>query len=212
VNARLRLSLMTTAVVLLGVIVVLVVSRPEGSDARDPDGIQSAGSPYEGASRRGVPSPDFDLKDQDGKRVTLASLRGRPAIVTFMYATCEDTCPATAAQISSALDDLGGDRVPAVIISVDPKNDTPQNAQQFLNKMRLGGRAEYVLGTREQLEPIWRAYGIQEQGKGFEHTATVLVLDAQGRQQVSWPVDQMTDKKLAHDVRVVQEQGAGPAR
>ena len=41
-----------------------------------------------------------------------------------------------------------------------------------------------------QLAPIWHAYAIQPQGNGFEHSATVLVLDKHGRQRVSFPVDQ----------------------
>jgi protein SCO1/2 len=202
---------MTTAVVVLGVLAVLALARPGGSSDGADDGIQHAGTPYEGASRAGVPSPEFRLADQDGRPTSIAGLRGRPAIVTFMYSTCEDTCPATARQIASTLDELGED-VPTVIVSVDPKNDTADNAQRFLNKMRLRGRARFVLGTRAQLAPIWSAYAIKPQGQGFEHSAVVLVLDAKGRQQVSFPADKLTSDGLAHDVRVVQRRDAAAAR
>jgi protein SCO1/2 len=202
---------MTTAVVVLGVLVVLALARPGGSADGSDDGIQHAGTPYEGASRAGVPSPEFSLRDQDGKPTSIARFRGSPVIVTFMYSTCEDTCPATARQIASSLDQLGRN-VPTVIVSVDPKNDTPGNAQRFLNTMRLRGRAHFVLGTRAQLAPVWNAYAIQPQGQGFEHSAVVLVLDDQGRQQVSFPVEKLTSDGLAHDVRVVQRQDAATAR
>ena len=39
----------------------------------------------------------------------MRELRGRPAIVTFLYTTCEDTCPTQAQQIKGALDELGED-------------------------------------------------------------------------------------------------------
>jgi protein SCO1/2 len=201
---------MTTAVVVLGVLVVLALARPGGSADGSDDGIQHAGTPYDGASRAGLPSPEFALRDQDGTPISIARFRGRPVIVTFMYSTCEDTCPATARQIASSLDELGED-VPTVIVSVDPPNDTPGNAQRFLNKMRLRDRAHFVLGTRAQLAPVWNAYAIKPQGQGFEHSAVVLVLDARGRQRVSFPSDKLTADALAHDVRVVARQGS-PAR
>lgn len=209
-NARLRLSLMTTAVVLLGVLVVLVLARPGGSTAGE-DGIQQAGSPYAGSRGVGAPAPAFDLRDQDGKPASIQALKGRPAIVTFMFSTCEDTCPAIAAQIASGLEQLGQD-VPTVLISVDPKNDSAGNAQRFLNKNRLRGRAQFVLGSERQLAPIWEAYSILPQGQGFEHSATVFLLDAEGRQRVSFPADKLTAEGLAHDVRAIEAEDRAAAR
>ncbi len=200
---------MTTVVVVLGVLVVLVLARPGGSDDGPGDGIQQAGSPFRGSRGVGAPAPAFRLRDQDGRETSLAAFRGRPVILTFMYSTCEDTCPATARQIAQGLDDLGED-VPTVIVSVDPKNDTQATAQQFLNKMRLRGRAQFVLGTRAQLAPVWKSYAVLPQGEGFEHSAVVLVLDARGRQRVTFPADKLTAKDLAHDVAVVRD-GTGSA-
>lgn len=202
---------MTTAVVVLGVLVVLALAASGGSVDGPEDGIQQGGSPYQGSKGVGAPAPDFRLRDQDGRATTLAALRGRPVILTFMYSTCEDTCPATATQIAASLDELGED-VPTVIVSVDPPNDTARSAQQFLNKMRLRQRARFVLGTREELAPIWKRYAILPQGQGFEHSAVVLVLDAAGRQRVTFPVDKLTSSALAHDVRVVRDQAAPQAR
>ena len=60
----------------------------------------------------------------------MRSLRGRPAVVTFLYTTCEDTCPIQAQTIRGALDQLGHD-LPALAIAVDPPRDTPQRAKAF---------------------------------------------------------------------------------
>jgi protein SCO1/2 len=66
----------------------------------------------------------------------------------------------------------------------------------------------FLLGTRAQLAPIWRAYGIQPQGNGFEHTARVLVIDKDGRQRVAFPVEQLVDRDLAHDIRKLEAEAA----
>jgi protein SCO1/2 len=165
---------------------------------------RSDGKGFEGSvPPAGIPPADFALRDQDGRLARLADYRGRPLILTFMYSTCRDTCPLTAQQIRMALDDLGHD-VPTLTISVDPANDTPLNAKRFLNKQGLTGRMRFLLGSRAELAPIWKAYAIQPQGKAFDHSARVLLIDGQGREQVAWPVEQLTPEGLAHDLRLLQ--------
>ncbi|MBF6620977.1 MAG: SCO family protein [Patulibacter sp.] len=211
-NARIRLSLLVTAVVVLGVVAVLSLTRSGTSGDQLATGIASASSPYVGATRPTAPSPEFRLRDQDGKLVSIEDFRGRPVIVTFLFANCDDTCPAAARQIAGALDQLD-EPVPTLAISVDPANDTPAATQRFLNKMRLGSRARFLLGDEAALKPVWDAYGILPQGPEFDHSAYVLVVDAQGLQRVAFPVDKLTSEGLAHDVRAVQEQPpATPAK
>lgn len=207
-HPRAPFALITSALVVLGVLVVLTFAQTASvNPERTSDGVLTPGSPYRGAARDGgvTPprSPDFRLRDQDGRVRTLQQFRGRPVIVTFLFTNCEDTCPAMARQVSQTLDESGAG-VPALIVSVDPDGDTPEAAQAFLNKMGLRGRANYLLGTRAQLAPVWKAYGIQPQGDAFDHSAYVLVLDERGRQRVAWPADKLTSDGLAHDIGVVQ--------
>ena len=150
------------------------------------------------------PPQDFTLRDQDGKPASLREYRGRVVVLTFMYSTCQDTCPVTAQTIRGALDQVGHD-VPVLAVSVDPAHDTRDSAERFLVKQSMSaGRMRFLLGTRAQLTPIWKAYGIQPQGRGFEHTAYVAVLDQTGRQRVAFTVDHLTDRDLAHDIRKLE--------
>lgn len=183
------------ALVLIAALAVAVLARPGSSTEGD------TVNPFEGAlSPPEIPVRDFALADQDGRRVRLADLRGRVVVLTFLYTTCRDTCPITASQIENAMDRLGHD-VPVLAVSVDPARDTPALARRFLVTRHLTGRMRFLLGSRGELAPIWKAYGIQPQGKGFEHSAYVLLLDRKGRQRVSWPVSQLTPEGLAHDLR-----------
>jgi protein SCO1/2 len=159
-----------------------------------------ASTGWEGAIRPpGTRLPDFELTSQDGEAVTAAALRGRPLVVTFVYSTCEDTCPAQVQSIRGALDDLGQD-VPVVGVSVDPANDTPARAQEFLLEQSMTGRMDFLLGTREQLEPVWEAFGIAPQREGREHSAYTVLVDEQGRQRIGFPASQLTPGGLAHDL------------
>jgi protein SCO1 len=200
VPARLRLALMVLAsCVLLAALAVVVFAKPN-----DEQPVTSSG--FDGSLRPDIVPTNFTLTDQDGRTVSLASFKGRPLILTFMYSTCKDTCPLQANQIRGALDQLGDDAVPAVAISVDPKNDTEDRAKRFIVQKQLNGRMQFLLGSRAQLAPIWKEYGIQPQGKAFDHTAYVVILDSKGRQRVSFPVAKLTPEGLAHDVRVLQRE------
>ncbi len=194
--ARLRLALFVTATLaLVAALGVTLFGRPAARDG---------GVAFAGSVRPEIPPQNFRLRDQDGKAVSLRQFRGRVVVLTFMYTTCRDTCPLTATQIRGALDDLDHD-VPALAVSVDPVNDTPALAKKFLFQRGLGhDRMRFLLGSRRQLQPIWKAYGIQPQGKGFEHNAYVLLVDRHGRQRIGFPVQQLVPEDLAHDIRRLQ--------
>ena len=193
--ARVRLALMVVAsLAILAAAGVIVFAKPSAEP-------RTGASGFAGSLRPAIPPKDFTLRDEAGKEISLRQYRGQVVVLTFLYSTCRDTCPLTATTIRGALDDLGHD-VPALAVSVDPKNDTPDNVEGFLVRQRVsGGRMHFLTGTRAQLAPVWRDYGIQPQGNGYEHSAYVLLIDKQGRQRVSFPVDELTDRALAHDIR-----------
>lgn len=166
-----------------------------------------AGSGFEGAIMpKGVHAPDFDLRDQDGRRVTMRALRGRPVIVTFLYTTCDETCPAQAHTVRGALDELGHD-VPAIAVAVDPPRDTPRRARAFLAKTRTLGRIDFVLGSRRQLAPLWKGFAIQPQSVSREHQTRVTLVDRRGLQRVGFPGAEATPERLAHDLRLLEREG-----
>jgi protein SCO1 len=199
-SPRVRLTLMLVAtLVLLGALAAVLFAG--GSKSASGEGFQGAIRP------QGIPPIKFALKDQNGKVATLAQYRGEPVILTFMYSTCKDTCPLTAQQIRGALDQLGQD-VPTLAISVDPANDTPLNAKRFVNQQSLTGRMRFLLGDKAQLAPIWKAYGIQPQGKAFDHSAYVVLVDAKGVQRVGWPTEKLSPEGLAHDLKILEREQA----
>jgi protein SCO1 len=196
VPTRLAYALLTvTPCAAAAVAGVFVASRDDG-EAR----VATGPSGWAGFVRPpGAMAPDFALRDQDGERATMAEYRGRPVAVTFVYSTCEDTCPALVDQVRGALDDTGAD-VPLLAVSVDPENDTPERARRFLNERRMTGRARFLLGSERELAPVWKGYGVQPQEGELDHSATVVLVDAQGRQRVGFPHGRLTPEALAHDI------------
>jgi protein SCO1/2 len=201
VNARLQIALVLAAVFALGAVVL--AARGGDEEEAPPSRETPLSEVFEGARMpAGVRAPDFSLHDQDGGRISMRELRGRPVIVTFLYTTCEDTCPTQAQTIKGALDELGRD-VPALAIAVDPPRDTPRSARAFLAEHRMTGRMDFVLGTRAELRRLWRGYAIRPQSVREEHTGRYVLVDKRGFQRIGFPLDQATPERLAHDVRVL---------
>jgi len=192
---RLRLALFVTGMLALAAIGGVLLFAVGDRTAR--------GEGFAGAIRPQITPTDFGLRDENGRMVRLSDLRGRPAVVTFMYTTCRDTCPLTAQQIRQALDDLGHD-VPVIAVSVDPKNDTPRRARAFEREQGLAGRMRWVLGTSAQLRRIWRDYGVAPQNAESEHSASTVLLDATGRQRIGFATSVLTPDGLAHDIAALE--------
>jgi protein SCO1/2 len=199
--ARLKLALLAlTLCAAAAVAGVLLAPRDDFTTSS----VLELSNGWAGAQRpTGQPVPEFTLRDQDGQTVSSASLRGKPVVFAFIYSTCRDTCPAQVQTIRNALDELPAaerNRVQVVGVSVDPVNDTDKRAQSFLLKQQMTGRMQFLLGSRAQLGPVWKAFGIQPQADGLEHSAHTVLADAQGFQRIGFPYDHLTGEALEHDL------------
>jgi len=161
---------------------------------------------FEGARRPpDVPRADFRLRDEDGRPVRLDAMRGTPVVVTFLYTTCEDTCPLTVDQIRAGLDELGHD-VPVIAVSVDPANDTRRAAKRFSLQRQMTGRMRWVLGDEAQLRRLWTAYGVAPQTDRAEHSASTVLLDSRGRQRIGFATSVLTPSALANDIALLERE------
>jgi protein SCO1 len=197
-NGRVLIALFLVGVFSLGLIWLAAPGDDEG------DGVASGASRFEGAVMPdGLRAPDFALKNQDGDTVSMRDFRGEPVIVTFLYTTCEDTCPVQAQTVRGALDELGED-VPAIAVAVDPPRDTPERARAFLSEQRALGRLDFVLGTRAELSELWDGYHVRPQSVTQEHQARFTLVDKRGFQRVGYPGFEATAERIAHDIRLLQ--------
>lgn len=210
-NPRVRIALMVAGTISLIAIVVSLVGMRQGAAAESQAApglagrieLPAAATRFEGALKPDdLPAPDFKLRNQDGEELSMRDLRGTPVIVTFLYARCDATCPPQAQVIKGALDQLPRP-VPVLAVSVDPAGDTPGAARHFLAEQGMVDRMDFVLGSREQLEPLWKGYAIQPQIGGDEHQAVIALIDAKGRQRIGFPLGEATPARIAHDVELL---------
>jgi len=197
-GARNRLvGIVLIGLLLAGVALAVVFSRG-GPEAAPDAGYRGSLMPPR------VPVEEFTLKGEDGRESSLTQLKGGPSIITFLFTSCRDICPLTAQQIRGAMDQAGRD-IPVLSISVDPAGDSPEAVKRWLAEQRMQGRMRWGLGSRAQLERVWRQYAVLGQSPEADHSAYVFLLDRDGRRCVSWPVSQLTPEGLAHDIRMLSD-------
>lgn len=184
--------------VLIGVVALAFAGFAGAFLAAGGDGRRLERETFAGYRRPpGARVPTYSLVNQDGERVTGSQ---GTTIYAFIYSHCRDTCPVQVQQIRGALDGLGHD-VPVVGVSVDPANDTRASARAFVAEQFMTGRMDFLLGTRAELEAVWRAFGIAPQTKGREHSAGIVLVDGHGRQRLGYPASQLTPDGLERDLR-----------
>ena len=201
--------LVAAALVVSAALAYLAAARNEP----DPAGPLRGPGPFRGniipPELRGKRAPAFRLTDARGGELATADLRGRPYVVTFLYTDCPDVCPLIGQELGQSLKLLGrrGDEVSVLAVSVDPKGDTRAAARAWLRRHRLPVNFHYLIGSRESLRPVWRAYFAAPQIRGHSesaHTASIWLIDADGKIATKYsggfPV---APADIAHDLRLL---------
>ncbi len=158
----------------------------------------------------GLRAADFTLRDQNGREIKLSTDRGKVVVLTFIHSLCRDQCPFMVEQIKGALNDLpdSGANVPAIGVSVEPRQDTVANRKAFLARHQMTGRMAFVNGPLPAMRRVWHDYAIQPVTPKVDHSTFVLLIDKRGYERVGFPADELTPEDLAHDIRVLERERA----
>ena len=110
-------------------------------------------------------APSFSLTSYNGQKVSLADLKGRPVILTFLDPVCYDTCPLMAQEMKQADLQLGvkGKNVAMVAVAANPIFHSVADVANFTKSEGLASLPNwyYLTGSESQLASIWKNYGIE---------------------------------------------------
>jgi cytochrome oxidase Cu insertion factor (SCO1/SenC/PrrC family) len=150
------------------------------------------------------PAPGFRLRDQGGRVVSLSSFRGRSVILTFLDSVCTQECPVEGRVLRDIQQRIRGTNTVTAIVSVDPWADTGARAAAFARKARWQGTWYWLLGSRERLASVWRAYGIgvRREPSDIAHSVALYLIDAHGDLRSGY-VFPFSASAVAHDVHVI---------
>jgi protein SCO1/2 len=147
-----------------------------------------------------APASDFTLTSQNGTKVSLSDFRGKYVYLFFGYSHCTQECPATMAILSKARNLMGsqGADIQVIMVSTDPVGDTRQSVQEFLNRFDptfIGG-----LGAQDQLQVVWKDYGVSVEAGGETHSSYTYLIDPNGNLRMTYPYG-VTPEELVSDLK-----------
>jgi cytochrome oxidase Cu insertion factor (SCO1/SenC/PrrC family) len=135
------------------------------------------------------PAKDFSLTDQHGRTVTLASLRGKVVLLTFLDPVCTTDCPLIAQEFRAADQLLGARRKNVELVAVT-SNPVYHSAADTLAFDRQEGMAQlpnwkYLSGSLPALKQMWHDYYFTAEvvpaGGMILHPDIAYVIDPSGR-------------------------------
>jgi protein SCO1 len=172
---------------------------------------QSSTRPSDPQFRGAVANPPYPakplrLRNYNGTPVDLSRYRGKAVLVTFIYDHCPDVCPLIVSHLHTAQAELRGQarKLRVVAVSVDPKGDTPRTVAAFLRSHQMTGRMDYLIGSRPQLERVWKEWGILSKADPkvpdqVEHSALIYGISASGKVMTLYPAN-FKPAWIVHDV------------
>src|SRR5689334_20515340 len=141
-----------------------------------------------------LPAPAFSLTDQNGRTVSLAGLRGKVVLMTFLDPVCTSDCPIIAQEFKQAGQMLGAQakNVELVAVVANPTYRSTAFTRAFDRQEGLTTVPDwlYLTGSLSQLGAVWRHYGVTVQdlpaGAMAAHNDLAVVIDPAGhiRQEV----------------------------
>ncbi len=192
-------GLAVALVLAVGASVLVIAGRRHPSASDQQVGSIVTPPPFSWPSGR-RPAPEFVLRDQDGRRVSLTEYRGRPLIVTFVDPLCRNLCPLEAKLLNDVVAGMPASRRPAVLaVSVDVYADARANLLQDEHKWELVPQWHWAVGPPAQLAAVWKRYAIgvlvttkRIAGttiKYITHTEAAYIIDSSGHERALflWP-------------------------
>ena len=127
------------------------------------------------------------LRDVDGQTFELASLRGKPVVISMIYTSCHHVCPTITQNLGKAAEiaweALGEDAFSVVTVGFDWQIDTPDRMRLYASERRIeADHWHFLAGDPITIDALSRDLGFQffPSAKGFDHLTQTTVLDANG--------------------------------
>ncbi len=159
---------------------------------------------------------DFALMSQDGRELRLADLRGKVVLVSFIFTTCNGTCPATTHrmwQVQQELHTRGlvkGDRVRFLSITLDPARDTPEVLRSYMRLYDLdSSHWSFLTGAPDQVAKTIAAWGMWARPAAngqLDHPSRIFLLDRQGQIREIYNLGFLKPAWVAEDIELLQKE------
>ena len=151
--------------------------------------------------------PDVSLIDQHGKAISLASLKGKPVLIDFIYTSCASTCPVLTSKIAAVARELGpalGANVTIVSITLDPEHDGPAQLAAYAKSQTVDNNGWlFLTGKPADIDQVLAAFKLRrmrESDGSIMHSVSAFLLGPDGHQIRQYNALDVSAKAVAADI------------
>jgi len=167
----------------------VALSRPlQAQEAPRPPALEAKSAYAASQQAVGRTIGDYTLTDREGRPVRLASYRGKPLLVSFIYTGCFEVCPATTRSLGETVRALQGrfgtNQFNVVSVGFNQPADSPQAMKAFAAQHRISQpNWDFLSPPPAIVGPLTRDFGFVYQATpaGFDHVLQVSLVDGEGR-------------------------------
>jgi protein SCO1/2 len=160
-------------------------------------------------------APDFTLVNQHGKMVKLSDFKGKVLLVSFVFTTCNGSCPATTHRMAKVEQLLSSrinfrPQVQFVSITLDPQRDTPEALRKYIQlfDLQTSNKAEwfgwtFVTGSLETVAKTITDWGmwVKPGPNGqLDHPSRIFLVDQNFKIREIYNVDLLRSWEVAADI------------
>jgi len=158
--------------------------------------------------------PDVSLIDQHGRTISLASLKGKPVLIDFIYTSCASTCPVLTSKIAAVAREPGpalGANVTIVSITLDPEHDGPAQLAAYAKSQTADSNNWlFLTGKPADIDQVLAAFKLRrmrESDGSIMHSVSAFLLGPDGHQIRQYNALDVSPKAVAADIDRVARAG-----
>ncbi|GEN74989.1 SCO family protein [Chryseobacterium hagamense] len=130
--------------------------------------------------------PDFELTDQNNRKITNKDMLGKVYLVEFFFSRCPTICPVMNTNMSAIEEQINDPEFGIVSISIDPENDTPKLLKEHAE--RIGVKSpnwHFLTGNREYIGKLADQFNIyvgdkEDESESLNHSGMIALVDKEG--------------------------------
>lgn len=157
---------------------------------------------------------DFSLIDQDGKKVSSETVKGKIYVANFFFTICPSICPTMTQNLLAVHNTFKNDAdILMVSHSVMPATDTVAQLKKYASRWKIDSQRWHLLtGEKDKIYALARQsyfaekeIGLQKEKNEFLHTENAFLIDKNGYirgvYNATLPLDV---ENLVKDIKVLQ--------
>ena len=130
--------------------------------------------------------PDFELTNQNYRKITNKDMLGKVYLVEFFFSKCPTICPVMNTNMRAIEEEINNPNFGIISISIDPENDTPELLNSHAKKIGVKSpNWHFLTGDRTYIGGLADKFDIyvgdkEDESENLNHSGMIALVDQDG--------------------------------